>query len=258
MTNKSKFSVAALFSAAVLGGAFFATNSTVNAAAGEGATSDTPATETGHAYVSFTNDKTTPITDPSDPTKTPSDNSDNSTGEIGDLTLDAIPASLNFGTNASGTTNIPLLSSSDAAAGTADINNPISKGKDGDGKATTDGSGFVFTQISKKVKDDVAYQLSAQLGDFTSADNTLTGATITLANGKTQLLSGTEPNYTYVAAGGSATTITNNATQTGTTQQKWADKDVSLQVPSAVALKGDYTANITWTLAVVPATTPAP
>lgn len=260
MTNKTKFSAAALFSAAVLGGAFFVTSNTVNAASEATA-------ETGHAYVSFDNNKPNSIPNPSDPNSSTPVPSENSTGETGDLTLDAIPASLNFGTNATGTTEIPLLSNSDAKA----TNNPYSKGSDGNGIATTDASGYVFTQITKSVKDDNAYLLSATLSNFKGTDgqDALKGATITLANGQAKLLTGTAGNLAFTAtsaekitnnsgsaivldAGGKQVNITDAATQTGTTQQQWKTEDVSLQVPATEALKGDYTANITWTLAVVP------
>lgn len=105
MTNKTKLSAAALFSALVLGGSFV--GSTVFAAdtqtkSGVTQSNKGTVTETGHAYVTFTRSTGPQVLNPSDPgtSYTPS-NSDDITNETGSLTLDAIPSSLNFGTNES-------------------------------------------------------------------------------------------------------------------------------------------------------------
>lgn len=281
MTNKTKLSAAALFSALVLGGTF--ATSTVFAAgqAGPDVTKDAAensVNEVGHAYVTFTKDKPNTIHDPSDPgsTTTPSNPSDVTT-ETGELTLDAIPSSLNFGTQEStGAGQVVQLLASNATSATDSREKlDISKGKDGDGLATSDHTGsatsatdqVIFTQVTNVATTNPTWSLSATMTDFTNADNaTLPGAFITFGGGanvldqydattKTQKWVNATDNLATdqtLTAGGGSTAFVSSA-QTGTFQQQWNVKDVTLTTPQAPA-KGDYTSEIDWSLTAAPAT----
>ncbi|WP_407893123.1 WxL domain-containing protein [Lacticaseibacillus sp. N501-2] len=267
MTNKTKLSAAALFSALVLGGSFV--GSTVFAAdtpqAGPDPTKDGSVSEVGHAYVTFTKNEKTPIHDPSNPGKdiTPSNPSD-TTGETGELTLDAIPSQLNFGTQEStgAGQKVNLLASNDSSR-------PVSQGDD---KKTSDytvnGDQVIFTQVTNVATTNPSWSLSATMGEFTATTGgaTLPGAFITFGGGTNVLdkydatsdtdawVSGTDALETGVkltAGTGSAQFVTSK--QTGTLQQQWKVKDVTLTTPQAPA-KGDYTADINWTLTAAPDT----
>ncbi|WP_179394123.1 WxL domain-containing protein [Lacticaseibacillus absianus] len=218
------------------------------------ATVDEPSTQTGTAYVTFT--KTTPTAplDPNDPTGTPDHGDDNSTGEVGALTLDAIPARLNFGTHEATTGAVDLTLNNSAA--------PATPNSQGDGLETTDEDGLIYTQVTNLMSPDVTWSLAAQLSEFSTADGaaSLPQAVITLGSGQNQLLSAdgtawepqaalTNAAIALTAGGASVTYLESN--QAGTTQQYWNTDDVSLAVPAGAQTIGDSTATMTWTLSAV-------
>lgn len=267
MTNKTKLSAAALFSALVLGGS--SAGSTVFADAKPGPDpKGGSVSEVGHAYVTFTKDGTTPIHDPSNPGSdiTPS-NPNDSTNETGELTLDAIPSQLNFGTQESqGAGQVTKL-----LASTGDGVRQDSQGTD---KKTSDqaikDTRVIFTQVTNVATTNPSWSLSATMGEFTNADGTnLPGAFITFGGGVNVLdkftaatadqaasrvwtsdgVDDLTPDVQLTAGSGSAKFITSK--QTGTFQQQWKVADVTLTTPQAPA-KGDYTSEINWTLTAAP------
>lgn len=172
MTNKVKFSAAALFSAAVLGGAFFVTNNTVHAAdTPGGATAAQPATESGEAVVKFTKTSASPVLDPGTGDSIPGDS--NGTGEIGPLTLDAIPKVFDFGSQevTSAAQTIELLDGATSrtvnanpskvqatnADGSLKYTETQVQQKDANGDPVVDGNGDpVYDTIKTPVMEDVA------------------------------------------------------------------------------------------------------
>jgi hypothetical protein len=238
MTNKTKLSAAALFSALVLGGTF--ATSTVFAAGDPNVTNPSTAnvahdgpnkanngtvTEVGHAYATFTRNGGGQVKTPSDPgiSYTPS-NSGDITNETGSLTLDAIPSSLNFGSqettgvaqtvqllqsegkdyfsgNKDGSTqdqtkdadgNLVQRTDSPNGAKTSDFGS----GTAADGKKSFGNNNTVFTQVTNlSSSKDIAWTLDAKLSNFYKAgetastgkdksDNAIPGAFITLKGGK--------------------------------------------------------------------------
>lgn len=181
MTNKTKFTAAALFSATILGLAFVGNNVHAD---GEGPSTTVAGTktETGHAYATFERDTTGgQVKHPNDPglSYTP-DNSGDITHETGELTLDAIPSSLNFGTNTTtgasqtvkllpslGDTETPARSISDNGPATSDhgaASNDSTQAQDDKSKAK------IFTQVTNLATNGVQWKLSATLGAFYKAD----------------------------------------------------------------------------------------
>ncbi|MFD1485888.1 WxL domain-containing protein [Lacticaseibacillus baoqingensis] len=272
MKKNMTLSAMALLSALVIGGSAAAT--TVFAAEGDpttdpadttaatksGATADTPATETGDAYVTFT--KSTKPTGPINPNHPTDDPNNPGTGEVGDLTLDAIPNVLNFGTQeaTSAEQTITLLAAGDTAA----ANNPASQNKPT--TSVTDGDTHqIYTQVTDMAAAKPTWKLSATLNAFSGS---LKDATINLSGAKSQALTGSGDTLawtTTAAAGneiptvagditltpGQAADIVASSKATGTTQAVWDTKNVTLHVPAGTAVAGDYTATIDWTLAIV-------
>lgn len=286
MTNKTKLSAAALFSALVLGGTF-ATGTVFAAQAGPDPVNGGSVSETGHAYVTFTKDGSNPVVDPGNPNESLPSDTPGVTGETGELTLDAIPLSLNFGTNeATGAGQVVNLLASNGTSATPADNRDLSAGKDDDGTATTDrqgasGNQVIFTQVTNVSTAKPTWTLSANMTDFTNkAGETLPGAFITFGGGTNYLdkYDTTAAKATHVwepqtttdeanpnpnaltqdvqlAAGGSATFLSTSAT--GTYQQQWDDSKVTLTTPEAPT-KGAYTSTINWTLTAAPAGTTQP
>lgn len=264
MTKKS-LSVAALFSAAVLGGAFFATSNNASAT-----TVDKPYSQDGNAYVSFTKTKPNGPIDHSDGS-TSNPNSDDSTTDTGDLTLDAIPGTLNFGDHDTSDTSTGVdfeLLPSTKADGLAKTGN-----REGDQHQTSGTEDWIYTQVTNLDATKPQWTLGVKLGTFKNLDdgksNTLEGATIKFGSEASQLL---DPSATHgwsalnqgitdftLTAGGADVKYV-NSTQTGTTQQAWQAKNVILHVAKDQQLTGDYAATMTWTLsATAPtSTTPTP
>lgn len=285
MTNTTKFTAAALFSALVLGAAFAGTNNVSAAQDGSESglyTGHASTSETGHAYVEFNaNDKGNPVITPGDPgtTTTPIDPGDNPniTNEVGSLTLDAIPASLNFGQNQStGSAQTVKLLSGDADTNTAagdtrknaisDANHTTDFGTDKDGK---DFAGILFAQETNLSSSaNIKWSLSAALSPFTLAtsktDPKQTGlddATITLGSG-VSAFAGKDGTWTKAAtdlttsdivlkSDGTSIPIISGSMQKGVFQQQWKTANVSLNVPQAATV-GKYTADIAWTLSATP------
>ncbi|MCI1987061.1 MAG: WxL domain-containing protein [Lactobacillus sp.] len=278
MKMNMKLSAMALLSALVLGGTTTATavfaaegdtptettgtgdgtdTTTTPAATKNGATDGTPAKETGNAYVTFTKStKPTGPIDPKDPDK-PDDNNPG-TGEVGDLTLDAIPNNLNFGTQeaTAAAQTIELLAKEDATT-----DRPNSQGDD---KATTDTNHEIYTQVTDMAAAKPTWKLSATLNGF---NGSLKDASITLANARSQVLTGgngtalawdtTNADLPVVGksitlTSGTPADIVASSKMAGTTQQVWSTKEVHLNVPAGASAEGDYNATIDWTLAIVP------
>lgn len=278
MTNKTKLSAAALFSALVLGGTF--ATSTVfaddTAPAPTGQAGPDPVkggevSEVGHAYVTFTKDKPNTIHDPSNPGSTTDPSNPDETNETGELTLDAIPSSLNFGTQESdGAGQVVKLLASD------DSSRAISKGAAGDGITTSDHTGswesatdkVLFTQVTNIATSNPTWELSATMSGFTNGTNkdALPGAFITFGGGMNVIdqYDKTTNKESWAKAKDDLTTgavLTANdkdgvsfvtSDQTGIFQQQWNVNDVTLTTPTAPA-KGEYTSNINWTLTATPA-----
>lgn len=214
MTNTTKLSAAALFSALVLGAAFAGTNN-VSAQAGPNPDNKGTVTEQTHAYVTFTKDGGSKVKHPNDPgiSYTPSNTTD-ITNETGSLTLDAIPSSLNFGTQeTTGTSQtVQLLQSAgkDFSNGkdgstpdqnTAADGTKTDRGISSNGPATSDAThtdtdtnkttSYVFTQVTNVSSNPgIAWTLSAKLSNFYKAggtvdanNNAIPGAFITLKDG---------------------------------------------------------------------------
>lgn len=230
MTNKTKLSAAALFSALVLGGSFvgstvFADDTAPGAVptgqAGPNQSNNGTVTEKGHAYVTFTRSTGPQVLNPSDPgiSYTPNNSSD-ITNETGSLTLDAIPSSLNFGTNESTghAQTVQLLQSegkdfSNSKDGSTPDQQTLADGTKADrvdspngpktsdsdinnfNEATKDATPVVkgiFTQVTNMTSGPVNWTLSATLSNFfksganatPGADNAIPGASIFMKNGK--------------------------------------------------------------------------
>lgn len=274
MTNTTKFTAAALFSALVLGAAFAGTN---NVSADEAKVNS----ETGYAYVGYTATTAPDVLDPGDPdnpTIKPDD--PGITKETGSLTLDAIPASLNFGTQeATGAGQVVKLLQD---GGTATDTRAMATGKDGKGTATNNHQRengtdqVIFTQVTDVAGWKPTWHLTATMSEFASdKGGSLPGAYITFAGGKNVIKSVdaenggtkwsdakglTSGDITLVA--GSDTTGTGVAdivstSDTGTFQQQWAVDQVSLTTPQAPT-EGQYSATINWILSADPATYTAP
>lgn len=282
MTNTTKLTAAALFSALVLGAAFAGTNN-VSAQAGPDTAKGGTVTETGHAYVTFQRGSQGQVKTPSDPgvSYTP-DNPSDITNETGDLTLDAIPSSLNFGTNdiTGVAQTVDLLPSAGDGKRELSSNGPATSdhGTDPDGKVANDDT--IFTQVTNVSSNPVKWSLSATLSNFyvegttvNKDKNAISGAYITMTDGKavhaeaaptaenpdaqtwadaaTKLSADTKGVLTFNA--NQSTPIIENATQQGVFQQQWKDSGVKLVAPNGVTV-GQYAADMAWTLSVTPAT----
>lgn len=322
MTNHTKLTAAALFSALVLGSSFV--SSTVFADdTGTGTDTGTPAdtsgtstdpatttvetgkqgpnkdnggtqTETGNAYVEITtNTDGNPVVDPKDPGEPVKPDDPNVTKEIGSLTLDAIPRTLNFGKNvATGAaakyalySNDPDSRASDDTRGNA-ISDTLHTTDTGTDTENNHYKGIIFAQETNiSSSAEVAWTLNAKLNKFTNyttGADSLPGAYITLTSGASKILN-TDPNtnkktwadatdlkddndqvtskgatlptdgVTLTSGATDGTNIVSGVQRKGTFQQQWASGNVNLVVPQAATV-GQYQATIDWTLSAEPST----
>ncbi|WP_262315174.1 WxL domain-containing protein [Lacticaseibacillus parakribbianus] len=264
MKKNVKLTALALFSTLALTGVMAANSVSADTVDPQ----TTPAVETGHAYVTFTRNSTTGPLNPGKPgegeTETP-------TNETGALTLDAIPTSLNFGTQEASATNtvINLLASTDNDRGISPA-----------GPATTDVNDgterVVYTQVTNllpaevttvdgtKTSTPVNWNLSAQLSGFTTdtGAESLKGASIVMKSGVNQKLSddgaawiaptsATLSDNIVLSAGGDAVSYA-SGDENGILQQVWNTKNVTLNVPTSAQTIGNSTATVTWTLTATP------
>lgn len=320
MTNHTKLTAAALFSALVLGSSFV--SSTVFADdTGTGTDTGTPAdtsgttadpattvvktgqqgpnkdnggtqTETGNAYVEITtNTDGNPVVDPKDPGEPVKPDDPNVTKEIGSLTLDAIPRTLNFGKNvATGAaakyalySNDPDSRASDDTRGNA-ISDTLHTTDTGTDTENNHYKGIIFAQETNiSSSADVAWTLNAKLNKFTNYStgaDSLPGAYITLASGASKILNtnaetgakswddatdvvadgvttkgATLPKdgVTLTSGDDAGTPIVSGVQRKGTFQQQWTSGNVNLVVPQAATV-GQYQATIDWTLSAEPST----
>ncbi|GEN94182.1 WxL domain-containing protein [Pediococcus ethanolidurans] len=259
----NKIKAATLLSTAILGVSMavpvFAAGTTTATATQSGQT---------HAYISFhgKSDGTNPL-DPSDPS-TPDPG--NSTGNPGPLSLDAVPNTLNFGDHELSDTTVgdhtyALVGNADNATSGAEKDSATHE-KD---PATTDVSGAVYTQVTDERGTGAGWNVTAQLAKFQNdGADTLDGAVMTFASGKTQKLATdadgnltwgtadiTVPSAVSLTAGGGDTAVENAAEGTGkgTQQQVWENANVNLKVIQDSARPGNSTSTITWTLNDTPA-----
>ncbi|WP_461225541.1 WxL domain-containing protein [Lacticaseibacillus suihuaensis] len=272
MKKNVKLTALALFSTLALTGVMAANS----VSAAEVDPQKNPAAETGHAYVTFTRNTTTGPIKPTAPAGT---TDTGKTNETGALTLDAIPTSLNFGTQEASATNtkINLLASTDTDRAVSQNEATTDISNDGTDPDATSRS--IFTQVTNLLPAEVTkdadgnvtaetpvtWNLSAQLSDFKTTDgaSSLTGASITLNSAKSQKLAddgkswSVDPTNTSLSsnivlkAGGAAYTYA-TSTDTGILQQVWDTKDVSLNVPTGSQTIGNSNATVTWTLSAVP------
>lgn len=286
MTKNVKLSADALFSALVLGGSF--AGSTVFAKDGATQSNGGTVTEVGHAYATFTRTSGGQVKTPSDPgiSYTPG-NSGDITNETGSLTLDAIPSSLNFGTQE--TTGVAQTVNLLPSTPGEDDDRAIS----GNGPATSDhgtdtagkelNNQTIFTQVTNVSSNTIQWSLSATLGAFYKADKSedvhtdaadigekesaIPGAFITLTDGAAvhaEIKTGDtklswqpadklmENSLKLDAGTGKSTEIIASNPQKGVFQQQWKDANVTLTAPQGAPV-GKYAADIAWTLSASPA-----
>lgn len=232
----------------------------------------TPQTGTTNAYISF-HSKTTG-TDPLDPSDPNTTDPGNGTGNTGDLTLDAVPNTLNFGDHELSETTLgnhtyTLLGHKDGAI-TPSGESWAKQDSSTNDPETTDVNGFVYTQVTDVRGTGAGWHLTAELASFKNGGaDTLDGAVMSFANGKVQkLTTGADNKMAWAAgditlvgsplnlvAGGGVTDVEDAATGTGrgTQQAVWDTSNVTLSVPKDSAKPGNATSQITWTLTNAPA-----
>ncbi|KRL53528.1 hypothetical protein FD01_GL000446 [Lacticaseibacillus manihotivorans DSM 13343 = JCM 12514] len=292
MTNTTKLTAAALFSALVLGASF--AGNTVSAAPGPNPDNNGKVSETGHAYVTFTKDGGSQVKHPSDPgvSYTPSNTTD-VTNETGSITLDAIPSSLNFGTQETtgASQTVQLLQSegkdfSNGKDGSTTDQTTLADGTKADRKISSNGpatsdsgassdttgkNDTIFTQVTNvSSNQDITWTLSATLSNFYAAGkaadpktNAIPGAFITMKDGKhvKDTIDGEKeswmPTTDKIDAGltlnaNTSTKIVGATKDKGIFQQQWNVGGVTLTAPQGAPV-GQYTADIAWTLEAGPA-----